>query len=104
MGIVKEGANDFLDVGECGGREQSRGVGRGFELCGCAIVGRSPCMGGVLRMGRHRVLKFGEGFLDVARHGAVNGVGDIVPVECLAKVECAIPGFNNGVEGLEGVD
>ena len=66
MGIVKEGANDFLDVGEFSRRELSGGVGRGGELGGSTIVGRSPHMGGVLRTGWHRVLKFGEGFWDVA--------------------------------------
>jgi hypothetical protein len=52
MGIVKEGANDFLDAGECGGKEQSGGVRRGGELGGCAIVGRSPRVGGSAEDGR----------------------------------------------------
>lgn len=50
------------------------------------------------------MLEFGQGFGDIARHGAVNGMVSVVPGKGHAKVEGAIPVSGDGVKGLKGCD
>ena len=84
--VKQEGANDSLDADETAGVKWFGVVSRWGELDFGAIRGGSPgvrSMLGTLRT-------FGEvgveGFFDVAGHGEVNGVGDVVPFESDAAI------------------
>ena len=57
------------------------GVRRWCELTSCAVDGLVPFVGSVLGPGWRLVLELVEGVADVVRHGDVNGLVVVVPVE-----------------------
>ncbi len=82
MGVVEEDTNDFLEtfvVGSIkhGGVVRFRGV-----LDFCAISGVLPGMGGMFWVQGMGMVKPEEGMFNIARHGDVDVVLVIVPVQC----------------------
>jgi len=81
MGIIAEDFNNFLDVLAISSIKGSGVVRcRGILDFG-AIIGVLPSVWGMLRAVGMGVTKVQEGMLNVARHGEINSVLGIVPLE-----------------------
>ena len=58
----------------------------------------------MLSSGAGNVLKLGERFLNILRHGEIHHSGFVVPGKSEARVLCASPISGDGVEVAEGVN
>jgi hypothetical protein len=99
--IVKEGANDLLEVRDLG-RSDPRGlVHRGTELDFSAVLPGGTEVGGVLRTGGHGVIEAEECFCHIVEYANFNGAVGVVPVEVQTDIEVAGPVNGDGVVALK---
>ena len=75
----------------------------GFSVLGaCSILGFGPLMEGMLWTCGFGVLKAVERLVNLARHGEVHGVEQVIPGQGHTAVQCATPICARFVELLEG--
>jgi hypothetical protein len=91
MGIIQDASNDTLDVLDVSVAEGGRHVRREGTLSFAAKLLGLGSIRTMLRPGRGGMPVFLQLFDDVTRHGNVEGVHIVIPLEADAAVEIAVP-------------
>jgi len=102
MGIIQEDTNNFLDAFAIVSIKGSSVVWcRGILDFG-TITGVLPSVWGMLRTSGMGVTKVQKGMFNIARHGQINGMVGIVPLEGEAAVTGGGPIFGDMIMAPEG--